>query len=119
MAQVREFVLAFPEAFDDRAVFYAVRACLAPHRTEDPRWAGVYAWLKGPEGMACRVRHDRYRFAHAADYEPGSYGTDGGAWACDFYRIGDGHHRSARLESPPWRPFYTASELDAFDAAGV
>ncbi len=76
--------LAFPEEFDDRAIWYAVNFILAGHDYPSAR-----AFVEGETGSGLRERHKRFMEVNGALYSPGVMSSAGHGWTVHYRRISD------------------------------
>ena len=76
--------LAFPQEFDDLAIWYAVNFILAGHDYPDAR-----SFVEGETGSVLRERHKRFMDKNGAFYSPGTMSSSGQGWTVRYRRISD------------------------------
>jgi hypothetical protein len=119
--------LAFPEHFDDTAIFNAVRTVYGSAQIHDelersPQfksghgncWNAVIGWLnRDVEGRRLAARADRFETARAELWEAGSMRSDGRTIHVSFTRVGDHKNQWLNVKEWPKKQFYNDEELAA------
>jgi hypothetical protein len=119
--------LAFPEHFDDAAIYNAVRTVYGSAKMHDEMelspqfksgcgncWNAVIDWLnRDPEGRRLAARADQFEAARAEMWEAGSMGGDGRTIHVSFTRVGDHKNQWLTVKEWPKKQFYNDEELAA------
>ncbi|MBK6616448.1 hypothetical protein [Ottowia sp.] len=89
--EVNLVVLAFPEAFTDIAVWYAVKFVRSYGE-----YPAVAAYVETDAGLVLRERHQRFETENGDKWVPGSQSSAGQFWNVRYRRIRDGAQAVAR-----------------------
>lgn len=124
-------VLAFPQSFEDKGIFFAVQMIDAHsklashnlkfgHNASDRGWSKFKEWLESAKAnpadfpVAARINERAASFfeAHKDHWELRSAGTRGKGWCCEFVKLGDPtQHRNLELKGYPVVELYTDEDL--------
>lgn len=110
--------LAFPEAFEDEAVYYAVEAATRFRHAESHRWDCVESWLATAASGLVRKRanafadivKDKWRIGSMSSGTPD--GVPNNYWQVSLYR---GKERKTAYMPYPRERFLSDAELNALD----
>ncbi len=109
-------VVAFPECFDDRAIYHAV--CTLRITGMNAHLAEARTYLTTPAAAPLIAAHDRHAAAIADRWSVGSMGTRGGKRGWSVSVTHNSTHQSRHVVFPdyPKQETYSTEELNALPA---
>ncbi len=107
-------ILTFPEAFDDAAVWSAVRSAHSMAKSYGEGWKHVSQWLRvTAQSNEINARADKFQTEQTGKWEVGSMGSCAKGWNISFIRVGDQAKKQVKMSNYPRQRFYSDSELSA------